>query len=236
MLPPPELPPLLTGHPVTDGYDPSRVALEGGRAGHFGAGILCWSDETAVAAAALVLEPEVPLRVAAQMAPLMLVAIGDALGAIGPPNFSYGVRWPLTVLANGGVAGEVTLARPEGARAEEVPAHIVVGFRIALTLPDDLPGEPGEVAHLTALHEEGCGDIDRSALIGAVARHFLSWLDAWHHEGFTPVARVLTSRLEPEASVEGARLVRIDDTGSAIAVEGQGERGIPLTKALGIRT
>lgn len=231
-LSPPAFPPLLTGHAVPLGGAPMLTAWEGARAGRLGAGDLCWSEATGEARAALVLEPEAPLEVALQMGPAMLVAICDALGAIGPPNLAMGVRWPGLVLANGGRVGRVDLAAAETAPGA-VPDFLIVGFTLALELPTDLRVAPGVSAHVTALHEEGAGDIDRSALIGAVARHFLSALDAWQHDGFGPLHAALSPRLD-RMTEAGDRLVGIDEAGGAIIGTGPGARGVTLAEGFGI--
>ena len=229
---PPEFPPLIAGHPVAAGADPMRVAAAGAASGRLGAGDLCWSEGTEEAVAALVLEPESPLDVALQMVPLMAVAVCDALGAIGPPNLALNLRWPSGLVANGGAVGQVTATWPEGTGPDAVPDHLVVGFRIALILPEALRRAPGQAAHRTALHEEGCGDIDRSAVVGAVARHFLSWLDAWQHEGFRAVHAAYAGWLGEGAEVAGARLVGLDERGGAIVETAQGRGGISIAQGL----
>ncbi len=230
----PELPPLLTGHPVVAGEDVMRVATDGAMSGRLGAGDLCWSGDGETAAAAVVLEPEGPLFEALQMVPLTLVAIGDALGAIGPPNLEFGIGWPATLLANGGEIGAISVAVPDGAILAAVPDWLVVGYRVALTLSEDLRAAPGTAAHLTALSEEGGGDIDAVGLISAVSRHFLSWLDAWEHEGFAAVHPMLTARLGEGATCGKDRLIGIDEGGGAIVASAGGTRGVSLAKAMGV--
>lgn len=239
----PILPPLLTGHPVAAGDDLQTAVAVGVAGGRFGAGDLVWSEATDVVAAALVLEPEGSLAEALQMVPLTMVAIADALGAIGPPRLAVTMRWPDTLLADGAAVGRVSIAAPPGARLDTVPEHVVVGFSIALALPAWLREAPGRDTTTTALHEEGCGDVDRDLLIGAVARHFLSWLDTWSHEGFAGLGSALAERLSPEvgawfgeAEGAGARLMAVDATGAARVETATGLREVPLARALGIGT
>ena len=227
----PVLPPLLSGIPVSETTDPLAATARDAVTGRLGAGDLVWSQATDRAACALVLEPDRPLDEALQMVPLMMIAIGDALGAIGPPNLGIMVQWPATLLANGGAVGGVRVAVPEGVTLDEVPDFLVVGFEIALRLPEDLREAPGHAAHLTALHEEGAGDIDRNQLIGAVARHFLSWLDAWEHSGFTALRQAFAALLLKPQEVAGTRLLRLDGSAGALLEDG---RAIPLAKALGV--
>ena len=194
------------------------------------------------ARAAIVLEPECSLSAATQMVPLMMVAIGDALGAIGPPNLALMYRWPATLLANGGEIGEVMLHVPEGMGLAETPAYMVLGFSIAMSLPADIFDAPGLARHATALFEEGCGDLDRTQVIEAVARHFLSWVDAWEHDGFGAAHADYLGRMQPADKIavqigpvthEG-RMIGIDETGGLLLEGTDGVRGLSIAEGLGI--
>ena len=179
----PEFPPMFRGIAVGAAEPVFGTALAGVRDGRHAAGDLLWSEREDRAVACFVLEPDVPLDRASQMVPLLMVAIGDALGAIGPPNLALTFRWPGTVLANGASAGSVRAAVEPRCGPQEVPRFLVAGFRIDLFKPAP-EGEPGHDRDATFLHEEGCGDIGRTVLIEAVARHFLSWIDGWQANGF----------------------------------------------------
>ncbi|TCD11913.1 biotin/lipoate--protein ligase family protein [Oricola cellulosilytica] len=179
----PELPPAFNGMLVPPDIAPIGAAAEGVAAGRLSAGDVLWSARDDRASAAFVLEPDVPLERAAEMLPVLMVAIGDALGAIGPPNLALTFRWPGTILANGAVAGEVQAFVWPGRAPEEIPDFLVVAFDIALTESAD-GSEPGHDLGSTYLHVEGCGDLDRTMVIEAVARHFLSWIDGWQQDGF----------------------------------------------------
>lgn len=243
MLLAPEFPPLLNGYPVPADGDPMAVARDGTIAGTCGAGDLFWSEAETHAVAAIVLEPEVPLSRALQMAPLMMVAMGDALGAIGPPNLALMNRWPFTLMANGGEVGHVSLHAPAGTRANTVPDYLVIGFSLAISLPEALHAAPGLDVHTTALHEEGCGDLDRTQLIEAIARHFLAWLDDWQERGYACLHPVLVGRMPDlqmpfavalaDRVIEG-RLVGIDEEGGALIDGANGVQGISLADVLGI--
>ncbi|MEM5473663.1 biotin/lipoate--protein ligase family protein [Hoeflea sp. AS60] len=242
MLPDPEFPPLLKGHAVPAEDDPLRVALEGARQGKLSAGDLCWSMAETHARAAIVLEPECALAKALQMAPLLMVAIGDALGSIGPPNLALMYRWPTTLLVNGGEVGEVFLQAPEGAGLEDTPEFIVLGFSIAMSLSAAIVDAPGLARHATALFEEGCGDLDRTQVIEAIARHFLSWVDAWEHDGFGAAHPDFRGRMQPTDKVavqvgkvqhEG-RMIGIDEDGGLLLDGAGGAHGLSLAQGLGM--
>ncbi|MCY0149376.1 biotin/lipoate--protein ligase family protein [Hoeflea sp. G2-23] len=242
MLPTPEFPPLLTGHAVPTHEDPLQVAFEGARLGRFSAGDLCWSLAETHARAAIILEPECCLAKALPMAPLMMVAIGDALGAIGPPNLALMYHWPTTLLVNGGEVGEVFLRGPEAAGLADIPEFIVLGFSVTMSVPAEIFDAPGLVRNTTALFEEGCGDLDRTQVIEAVARHFLSWVDTWEHDGFAPVHTHFLGRMQPADMLtvqigtvahEG-RMVGIDEDGGLLLDGADGVSGLSLAQGLGM--
>lgn len=242
MLPDPEFPPLLSGHAVQAAQDPFEVAIQAARTGAFSAGDLCWSRAETHARAAIVLEPECSLSTATQMVPLLMVAIGDALGAIGPPNLAFMYRWPSTLLANGGEVGEVMLHVPEGVGLGDTPGFMVLGFSIAMSLPAGIDEAPGLEQHTTALFEEGCGDLDRTQIIEAVARHFLSWVDTWEHDGFGAAHADFLGRMQPADALvvqigtgtHKGRIVGIDENGGLLLETADGVRGLSVAEALGI--
>ncbi len=240
----PILPPLLTGHPAPAGVDPVAFALEAAAAGRLGAGDLVWSQATDVAAAAVVLEPDVPWRDVLEIVPVMLLAVGDALGSIGPPDLPLMIRWPETLTANGGTVGRVRIDVTAPTGLDGIPDHAVVGFSVTLELPERLRDAPGHEVGVTALHEEGCGDVVSDALIGATARHFLSWLDEWRHGGFARLRPALAGRLldvgGPQVRIDldgdmcEGRIVGFDDRGGARIETASGFREISLARGLGV--
>ena len=235
-----EFPPAFLGHAVPAGRSAFRQAMTGIKAGEFGAGDLVWSRSEDHAAASFVLEPDVPLLNAVQMIPVLMTAIGDALGAIGPPNLALGFRWPGTILANGAKVGSVEAGVQPRCDPGEVPRFLVVGFRIALFAPTD-GVEPGHDPNTTYLHEEGCGEIGRTMLVEAIARHFLSWIDAWQADGFSDVHRSWTARAQDTGhlvklpfggqTAEG-RMIGLDEDGGLLIDGGNGVRLLALHDAL----
>jgi BirA family transcriptional regulator, biotin operon repressor / biotin---[acetyl-CoA-carboxylase] ligase len=235
----PEFPPAFAGSAVAPGQTSFEAAAAGAAGGGLGAGDLCWSLRTDRAEAAFVLEPEVALNTAAQMLPVLMVAIGDALGAIGPPNLAITYRWPDKILANGALVGQIRMAVPAECGPDDVPDHLVTGFELNLTGADG-DHEPGHDLRETFLHEEGCGDLDRTIVIEAVARHFLSWIDGWQQDGFFAAHQSWLSRAhDNEQVVEielGGRTVSgtmlgLDETGGLLVKTGKGARVLPLHEA-----
>lgn len=192
----PTFPPLLTGFPVEDPLSPFEEAVKGAIDDRrFGAGDTLWSDAQDKASWAIVLEPEVPLSAAQQMTALAMVAIGDCLGALTPPQVAVTFRWPNIILVNGGVVGHVRSAVDGNASPGDTPDWMVIGIEIKLRHPAQAP-EPGERPDETALAEEGAGDLDRTTAIESNCRHFLTWLNIWQESGFKSIADAWLFRAE----------------------------------------
>jgi biotin-(acetyl-CoA carboxylase) ligase len=193
-LPDPVFPPLLTGHPVDVPLSPFEEACRRANRGELGAGDLLWSRNSKRAECAVILEPEIPLRRAVQMGPLVQVALADCLGALLPPRVGVHFRWPATLLLNGAQAGE-TWIRASSGRRDELPEWLVVGF--TLWLAHDFGGkEPGEALSETSFAEEGAGELTRTDILQSFAAHFLTWLNMWQDEGFRPVHESWIGRVE----------------------------------------
>jgi len=190
----PSLPPLMSGHPVAASQEAFAAALAAVKAKAAGAGDLFWSEAVNRLDLALVLEPEVPAMRALQVHMAVMVALGDALGALGPPEMAVHYRWPSTVLINGAGAGRVRTALSGMADGKEVPAYMVTSA--VLNIHPAVAGEPGHAPDTTSLWDEGCSDIDRTRLIESLARHILTWIDTWETDGFAPVHEMWCGRAE----------------------------------------
>ncbi|OYD82230.1 biotin/lipoate--protein ligase family protein [Azospirillum brasilense] len=127
------------------------------------------------------------------LAAVTLVALADALEALGPPNQSIRFDGTGRLLLNGAVAGGVTVALGPGAE-DGLPAWAVVGAELEVLGDPDDP-DPGRRPDRTALREEGFGDTDAVAVLESFTRHFLTWIDRWMDAGFEPVRRVWEQRL-----------------------------------------
>ncbi len=163
-----------------------------------GAGTLVWVRSSARIEAAVVLEPEEPLRVARCALYAAASAIADALAAFGPPEVPLTFRWPGAILVNGGEIGRARLAAPAGDEAA-VPPWLVVGVEARLRFPRGW--EPGQGLHQTALEEEGWDLLEAhgAELTAAWARHLMAGLDEWQARGFRRMAERYLARLEREA-------------------------------------
>lgn len=186
-----------------------------------GAGTLAWSDTAERIDAAVVLEPETALDAARPALLAAANAMADALVVLGPPEIPVTLRWPATLLVNGGEVGEAVLAVPPGAELGAVPDWIVVGVRLRMRQADAL--EPGAQPGRTVLFEEGFAEIAVPELVAAWARHLMAGLAEWQGDGIRRLAEKTLARLEPEPGMEGARRA-LDPRTGALLLERDGQR------------
>lgn len=191
MLDTPTLPPVFHPQPIAD-RDPFDAAVAAAAAGAE-PGTLFWTPRRDRLAAAVVLAPDQPLADTRHAVGVTLVALADALEALGPPNLAIAFDPNSRILVNGAAVGEVAFAAPPGAVEDAVPDWAVVGVRVdVLGDPDDL--DPGLHPDRTALREEGFGELEATRLLESFAHHTLFWMDVWENDGFEPVRRAWQGR------------------------------------------
>jgi len=200
----PLVPPLLRAIEAPEPFETALLNLRAGDAG-IGAGDLFWSPQKLVSNLAIVLEPDVSARDAMQMIPLAMVALGDCLGVLVPPQVAVQFRHPLQIVVNGGVAGNVTATMAPTQSEDEVPAWLVLGIETGLARADDALA-PGLQPDLTTLDEEGSENLNHIKFIETYARHFLSWMAIWQEEGFAPIARSWKFKAEDESDPDMAKI------------------------------
>ncbi len=238
-MPDPTFPPLLNGHGVKGQPGPLQAACATAAEGKAGAGDVFWARDTARFDWACVLEPEVETARALQMIFVAMVALGDAFGAIAPPEVAFQYRWPGELLVNGGRAGNARIAvGPEN--DEGVADWLVVD--LDLTIKRAEAGyEPGSDPDNTALYEEGCGEITRTELVESVSRHFLNWVHTWNEEGFKSVHETWLARAEGwqeniaifwDGSGHAGKFLTIDDEGNMILKADKTVVSLPIAKAV----
>ncbi len=166
-----------------------------------GAGTLVHVGRFDLLELALVLEPDEPLSGARRVAYAVMNAMGDALGAVLPPEKPVTFEWPDTIRVDGGVIGGIRLAWPDGADEAGHPDWLAaaVSIRVALPLtggainPYDVITREG-----TSLEIEGIEQIDSRSLMASFCRYLLLQLDGWRENGFDDVARAYLGRLPPD--------------------------------------
>ncbi|KMK65758.1 biotin/lipoate--protein ligase family protein [Puniceibacterium sp. IMCC21224] len=226
----PQFPPLLSGlHSA--GHDPFDAACQTARTG-CDAGLILY-DAGPDLRAAIILAPEVPLAQAVAMLPLCAVGLQNALGALAPPELPVHLEWGGAVRANGGRCGGFRIAASTN-DPDAVPDWLVTGFELRF---QPAPGDAGEHPDETALHAEGCGDLEPLALLESWSRHTLNGLNRWDVDGIAPLHREwsgLAHGLGQPMTFKGqsGTFLGVDEALGLLLKSGKDTRLIPLTALL----
>lgn len=189
-----------------------------------GAGTLVRVGRFDLVELAVVLEPEAPLAQARRAFFAGMAALGDAIGAVCPPDKPLLFDWPDTILFDGARIGGGRLGWPEACREDEVPDWLVFGATlIRARIGMD---EAGLAPQSTSLEEEAFED-GGEAIVEGFARHLMLALHSWSESGFETVAPRYLARL----ALPGES--RLDGNGDLL-IGGAGEPvlRLPLLPAL----
>jgi len=150
----------------------------------------------------LVLRPDCAVNRAAQLGFAAALAVGDAVGSVGPAMLEITYKWPNDVLLNDRkVAGILLESRTAGA---EVLDWLVLGVGV------NVASHPKEARYpATDLKFEGASPaIDEVDLLESFSRHFMSWTNSWLDDGFAPLRRAWLSHAHALGEEIEARLPR----------------------------
>ncbi len=238
----PLLPPAYRLVSVPGDANPFASAL--GATGTGEDGEFFWSDRPDRLECAILLHPELPAAKAGLLAYVALVGLGDAIGALAPPEVAVEFGWPDRLMVNGALAGGIRIATAETTGADGAPDWQVLGITVAV-IGDRQDLSPGSRPDVTTLYDEGAAEIAPVSLAESVSRHFLAWVHRWHEDGFTPICdswliRAVGYRQPIDWPMhDGAltgRFVGLDDEGGLLLAVGDSEssgfRTIPLGPAL----
>lgn len=177
-------------------------------AAQLGAGTLVFVGRFDFAEFAVVMEPDEPLASARRAFYAGMVALGDALAALAPPEKPIVIEWPDAVYVDRGLVGGGRLGWPRRADEHAAPDWLVFGAAIRTV---SMSGEEAGLHPLaTALGEEGFGDVGAEHLVEGFARHLMVAIDRWQESGFPPIAKEYLSKLKPESGTRRA----IDENGN----------------------
>ncbi len=236
----PDFPPLMTGHEVAPPAEPVSLACRRAASGSAGAGDVFWGGSNGHLNVAIVLEPEVAAKQAREMLFVAMVALGDCIGALSPPEVGIFYRWPGVILANGAEVGRAQLALPEPDDDTAIPQWLVVAVALAVRPADNAP-DPGTDIDHTTLWDEGCGSLDRNRLLESYCRHFKIWVHTWESDGVRPVREAWLARAEGRGETvaivyDGAErtgtFLGIDETGGLVLKTGDTTTILDLSTAL----
>ena len=215
---PPLLPPILTPIPVVNGIDVFAKAIA--VAGKSETGTVLYSENPEYVEVAIILSPEIPKIKCNQMLYIMMVASGDAIGALAPPEVAVTYAFPGFIFLNRGAAGLVKVEIAPSNDDQSIPDWMVVGLKLRLN--NNIEINENEInADVTSLADEGGGYVSRTRAIESLSRHFLAWVSQWEDEGFKPVTEVWNKRREETKVVtlksgQEVSWVGLDENGLAI--------------------
>jgi len=240
MIDAPDFPPLLTGHAVAPPADAFSLACRSAASGDAGAGDVYWGRSRNDLDVAVVLEPEVGVSQAREMLFVAMVALGDCIGALSPPEVGIFYRWPGTILANGAEVGQARLAVANADDTEALPQWLVVGVTLAIRPARNVP-DPGADIERTTLWDEGCGELERNTLLESFSRHLKTWIHTWETEGVRPIREAWLARAEGRGETvtiayDGTEttgtFLGIDEAAGLILKTGETTTVLDLSKAL----
>ncbi len=215
---PPLLPPILTPIPVVNGIDVFAKAIA--VAGKSETGTVLYSENPEYVEVAIILSPEIPKIKCNQMLYIMMVASGDAIGALAPPEVAVTYAFPGFIFLNRGEAGLVKVEIAPSNDDQSIPDWMVVGLKLRLN--NNIEINENEInADITSLADEGGGYVSRTRAIESLSRHFLAWISQWEDEGFKPVTEVWNKRREETKVItlkngQEVSWVGLDENGLAI--------------------
>ncbi len=189
-------------------------------AGKSETGTVLYSENPEYVEVAIILSPEIPKIKCNQMLYIMMVASGDAIGALAPPEVAVTYAFPGFIFLNRGEAGLVKVEIAPSNDDQSIPDWMVVGLKLRLN--NNIEINENEInADVTSLADEGGGYVSRTRAIESLSRHFLAWVSQWEDEGFKPVTEVWNKRREETKVVtlksgQEVSWVGLDENGLAI--------------------
>jgi len=235
----PTFPPLLRGEETPPGLDPFAKAVASAALGT-DPGLLCWARDPAALRAAIVLAPEAPLERAIGITFAVALGLGDALGALAPPEVAVHYVWPAVFKVNGADCGALRVA-PSTTDPRAEPDWLVVGVEMPyLPAPEGslAEGDPGHRPDQTCLAEEGCIEVTPLKLLESFSRHSLVWIHRWLHDGFVPLHAAWRERAWgvgeqlPTGNPAGGIFVGLDELGGMLVKTAKSTELRPLTTML----
>ncbi len=227
----PSLPPLLSGEEVPSGTDPFLKAVSAATLGT-DAGLVAWARRPDALDAAVVLAPEEPLERAMAAVFAVALGLGDAIGALAPPEVAVHYVWPDAFRINGALCGELRAAASDDA-PDEVPDWLVIGVTLPFLPPD--AAAPGTEPDRTCLLAEGCADLTPPALLESWSRHMLVWINRLLDDGVAPLHAAWRERAWQigEALPDGrGTFMGLDELGGMLVKGVDGTSLRPLTEML----
>jgi BirA family biotin operon repressor/biotin-[acetyl-CoA-carboxylase] ligase len=132
--------------------------------------------------ASIIVRPDCALAATTDLSLLTAVALGEALGELGPAGLEIALKWPNDILLNRAKVAGILLENAVGDRGRA--AFVVIGTGV------NIRSAPAGAAYpVTCLDGEGFPrSLSPLDLLAAYAGRLEIWLDRWRRDGF-PVVR-----------------------------------------------
>ncbi len=186
--------------------------------------------------AALIVRPTLPAAECAELAVASALALARAVADVVEPATELHYRWPNDLLLDSGKAAGIWL---EGAGTAESLDWLVIGWSVNTAEP---PEELGFGAAGVA-REGRAGEAQPEALLEAIARHLLAWIERWDDGEFAPLRASWRGRLKlgetmqltlaDGSAIEGVA-ENIDEEGALTLRTETGPRRITLNEFFGL--
>jgi len=123
-----------------------------------------------------------PLAEARLVVYVAMLGLGDALGSVVPAGMDITFRWPNVIEANMAPVARIGLFAPSGIDSGTVADWLLLHAVAAISVADS-----ASMNFETTLVAEGAAELEAAKLLESFARHFLTWMNRWEHDGFEPV-------------------------------------------------
>lgn len=171
----------------------ARAQREGiGRKGNY------WMSGSRNLHCALVLRPEDDLATCCQISLVSCICTAMAIARQAEPLEEIRFRWPNDILLNRGKVAGITLSGELGPRQR--PRWMVVAVNVNV---NECPASKGFTA--ASMRGEGFQQADRIGVLEAYGREFLSWINRWAEEGFSPVRNAWATKSPDEGEFSTVR-------------------------------
>ncbi len=185
-----------------------------------------WVSSTGNLYMSLVLRPDCPASEALQLSFVASLALADALSGLLPPIAKVTCKWPNDVFLNG--------RKVAGLLLESSTTTGVALDWLVLGLGVNIANVPSGLAdQATSLHGEDAGLVSPLQVLESFSRHFMTRLNQWLDDGFTPLREAwlyraqgkggdVTVKLENETF--SGRFVDIDQSGALVVEMADSDR------------
>jgi len=199
------------------------------------AGTFVWRPRPERLDCAVVLQPEETVEGTLPVVLVAVLALSDAIGAVGPPAVTSDLVWPVGVRINGGLVGGISVDLEPGAGLRQVPDWAVVAAEVRIAAEGGIEG--GERPDVTSLEAEGFAGATARDIAESFARYLLVWIDRWQDQGLAPITRHwlhrATARDRDTVLLLGGELVagaieNLDESGCLHLDTGRGRRRLSL--------